>query len=271
MGLRAAAILLLVTVAPCPAVADGWLGAALGGGWDSNVNLGVAGAPTIAAGFATVHASAGVASGSTRKDESSLELAYEATLFPEYPDLALHRPSLTVAWSAGDVARLRLSAFAGWRAAADPARAGWDAGAAASVRRRLGPTTTLRGSAGYARREAEEAAFDGSTWRAQAGIELRLGPGVVLWAELQSEAGTVSITRLPTSTDSASSRRTTDSYGTSLQPSTATVFTHGGAAGLWIPLGERFSLSASYRQGWLFGTGIDGERALATLDLAWSI
>ena len=155
-------------------------GVASGGGWDSNVSGAAAmDEAAVSAAFSATRAWAGAALAFSEDDELSLHLGYDGTIFPAIADLNEHRLSATAGWLHVWTPRLalRLSSTVATRSYGDRARDGWDAGATALVRYRLGERLALRVGGAYVRRGASDPAYAWSSGRGKLGIEVDLWPG----------------------------------------------------------------------------------------------
>lgn len=153
------------------------LAVASGGGYDSNLSRASGPAAVTGATFGTGRAAAGAALLLSEDDELSLETAWEGTLFGgRQADLSEHSPSLSFGWlhAFGPRWMLRLSALGDLRLTTDPARAGWDAAATASLRVRLLERLALRLSGTAHRRDARDDAYGGDGLRARAALEVDL-------------------------------------------------------------------------------------------------
>jgi len=165
------------------------LGTALGGGWDSNP---LSATTPAAAGFGTARAWVARELHGSADDVVRAELRYDGTRFDATPDADLDRPELSLEWShrLGASLTLRTTAAGAVRVAGDMARSGWDAGARALARLRLGTRVALRLGAGYVRREANDAAFDASTGRVEAGADVSLWREAIATVRYTLDAGT---------------------------------------------------------------------------------
>lgn len=166
------------------------LGTAVGGGWDSNP-LSAATAP-VASGFGAARAWVARELHSSADDVVWVEVRYHGTRFHETPDADLDRPELSFEWGhrLGESLTLRTMASGALRFAGDSARDGWDAGARALARLRLGSRTALRLGGGYVHRDARDAAFDADTGRLEAGGDVTLWRDAVATARYTLEVGT---------------------------------------------------------------------------------
>jgi len=274
----AAALLALTLVAgPGGAAADTWLGVAAGGGWESNLNLGVADAPEVSASFATGHAHAGGSLDLASWAEAGLELAWDGVAIPEYSELGSNRPSATVdlAVDLGRRARLRLAGESGLRLAADPARRGWDAGGSATLRLLLLRPLTLRASDGYLSRQAGDPAYAGQTVRGRAGLDLRLGGALTVSGAWTVEVGDTTVSTSLTTFErlGGQGRRpgdTTTALGSALVFQSVPTTLHGALLGLSLRLGAGLRVEARLRRTWLEGDGLSGAATTAGAELAWS-
>lgn len=267
----------LALLAPALVGAEGWAGAAAGGGWASNVNVGVAGAPRYAAAFATAHAHAGGAADLARSLDLSLEASWDWERYQDLPELELHRPAATVALGLdlGRLARLRLAAQAGLRLADDPARRGHDLGASAALRLRLAPRLDLRLGAGVTDRVTSDAAYRGRSARAAATLEGRLLEAVYLAAGCTAEAGdaTVSTTVVTWEQRGGAGRgpgRPSQSFGTALVFQPVRMVILGVTGDLSVPLGGGLVLALRARREWLDGEGLAGAGTVLGGELRWS-
>lgn len=189
----AAAIGLLVAVA-APGAASGQsllAGVVAGGGRDSNLSGSSGATPVAAGGYATAGVSVGGALEPSRRDELSLEIGWDLTRYPVYPDLDVQRPWVEIAWlhDLGRAITLRIGPAAGLVVAGDRARSGWDVGGTAAARVRLGGGTALRLAAGYRHRDAEDQAFASDSFRAKGGVERDLWRGAAIAATYTVDVG----------------------------------------------------------------------------------
>jgi len=153
------------------------LAVATGGGFDSNLSRASGAAAVRGATFGTGRAAAGAALLLSEEDELALDAAWEGALFGgRQADLSEHGPSLSLGWlhAFGPRVTLRLTGIGALRLASDPARAGWDAAAAASLRVRLLDRLALRLSGTAHRRDAREDAYGGDGLRARGALEVDL-------------------------------------------------------------------------------------------------
>lgn len=273
---RPAGLALCLLAFPAGAWAEGWVGASAGGGFDSNLNLGVAGAPAAEAGFGDALLRAGVAAGLGEHTDLAVEATWDSVRYPAYRDLALDRPGagLALALDATPWLRLRLSGDAGVRLAADTARDGWDGTAQLALLLRLHRLLAARASAGLHHREARDAAYAGDGLRGLAGVELELGARAWLGVSWRIESGdtTVSTTVATYEGRGGAGRgpgRTTTSFGSVLVAQRVRAEVHSIGGSLHAELGAGLSLELDLRQAWVRGEGLTGEALTGSLRLGW--
>ena len=159
--------------------ASGWAEVAAGASHESNLTGSAGDTLLVDGSAATVRAHLGGALEPGDDDELFAEAGYSGTLYPAFPDLDQHRPSLTLGWVRWfkPWMRLRVAPFVGLRLARDGARAGWDGGADASLRFRLHSRLRLTIGGGYTHRAASDAAFAWDSARAVTGASIDLWRG----------------------------------------------------------------------------------------------
>ena len=246
----AAAPLLLVAVT-APAVASGQsllASATAGGGWDSNLSGSSGATPVSAGGYATASVSVGGAIEPSDRDELSLEIGGDASRYPAYPDLDIRRPWVEIGWlhDLGESITVRIAPAAGMIFAGTRARGGWDAGAIAAARLRLGSATALRASAGYRHRAADDPAFASDSFRGRGGIERDLWRGSTVAAAYTVDVGQDTFYAPYTATGTIAPLATR-----ATSPGSSFGGGGGGGGGGWIAPGGRYGSPVS-----TFGTSM---------------
>lgn len=166
------------------------LGAAVGGGWDSNP---LAATDPAGSGFGSARAWVGRRFELSGSDDLRLELHYDAVRYGAAPAADLDRPELTLGWdhAFGDTVLLRVASRAALRFQGDAARSGWDASGRASLRFALADRVGLRLGLGAFHREADDSAYGGSSGRGDVGVDLGLWRGASAVAGWALEVGAV--------------------------------------------------------------------------------
>ncbi len=238
------------------------LGTAVGGGWDSNP----LGAPSAAgSSFGSARAWVARRFELSATDELRLELRYDGVRFDSAGDADLDRPELGLEWDHAFGERLLFRALArgAVRVQGDPARSGWDANGRALLRIALAEPVGLRLGLGWFHREADDAAYGGSSGRADAGVD------VALWRRASAVAGYA----LEVGSDTVSSTSGTWSgrrMGGSGPAGLGTlVVRHTLSVDVLQALPGGFFLQGGYGYGVERGAGTSVEGHTVLLDVGW--
>lgn len=223
------------------------LGVMFGGGWDSNP---LAGIEPVGSGFAAARAWTARELGASQDDPLWLQLRYDGSRFDALPDADLHRAELSLEWGHryGDAFTLRAIGFGALRAAGDPGRSGWDAGARAVARLRLARWFALRISGGLVWREASDPLYSGGTARLDGGVDADLWRGASVLVRYAVEVGTDAVYGAAAGTAGAGMRRSGTGGGGAMPgtPLSVQELTQTVSADVRQALGRGFFLEAGY-------------------------
>jgi hypothetical protein len=234
------------------------LGAAAGGGWDSNP---LAEASPSGSGFASARAWVGRRFDLSDSDELRLQLHYDGLRYDAASAADLDRPELGLEWDHffGDQLLLRVIGRGALRYQGDPARDGSDTSARVLLRIPLGEVVGLRGGLGGFYRDARDAAFAGGSGRADVGVD------VGLWRRASAVAGYA----FELGTDFSSTTMGSGGKGRGMSGLGALMTRHSLSADLFQGLPGGLFLQGGYGYSLERGPGLSAEAHLVMLELGW--
>lgn len=236
------------------------LGAAAGGGWDSNP---LAGSSPSGSGFATARAWVGRRFELSDADDLRLQVHYDGLRYDAASDADLDRPELGLEWDHffGERVLLRTVARGALRFQGDSARDGSDASGRALLRIGLGELVGLRLGLGGFYRDAQDPAFAGGSGRLDAGVDLGL------WRDASAVAGYA----FEVGTDFGSTPGSMGSRGggRGLAILGSVMTRHALSADLLQALPGGFFVQGGYAYSVERGAGLSADAHLVLAELGW--
>lgn len=236
------------------------VGAAAGGGWDSNP---LAAPSPRGSGFGTARAWVGRRFEPSDADELRLQVHYDGLRYDAASDLDLDRPELGLEWDhfLGERIVLRVVGRGAMRFQGDSARSGSDASARALLRILVGGLVGLRLGIGGFYRDAQDPSFGGGSGRLDGGVDLGLWRHASAVAAYAFEVGT----GFATTSGSMGSR----GRGRGMSVLGSTTTRHTASADLLQALPGGLFVQGGYAYTLERGAGVSADAHLLLAEVGW--